>query len=155
MPYRSQTKKNTTIASLKIRQILLYATLLLGLVTMISHPPAVQAADGVPFPAVTGPIPATDASHPFWDRMEPPREAALRAGYVEEEFFIKGTVNVYEWNTDGSAVPVVRTLSAPYTTRIIVRRPAKQITGKQVKERFLLSKDARKITDEAAKADVP
>jgi hypothetical protein len=112
-------------ASSKIRQILLLAALLLGLVTKaFSGSQPVQAADSVPLPAVTGPIPITDASRPFWDRMGPPREAALKAGYVEEEYFVKGTANVYEWNTGVSAVPVVRTPNAPYTTRIIVRRPA-------------------------------
>jgi len=109
----------------KMRRMIPCVALCLGFAA-ISGQKGVQAAEGVAIPAVTGPIPATDASRPFWDRMGPPREAALRAGYVEEEFFIKGTANVYEWNADGSAVPVVRTPNAPYTTRIIVRRPAKQ-----------------------------
>jgi hypothetical protein len=86
---------------------------------------SVQAAEVFRLPAVTGPIPMTNTSRAFWDRMGPPREAALKAGYVEEEFFVRGTANVYEWDAGGSAVPVVRTPNAPYTTRIIVRRPAK------------------------------
>jgi hypothetical protein len=44
------------------------------------------------------------------------------AGYVEEEFFISGRANVYDWAADGGLT--VRTPAAPYTTRILVRRPA-------------------------------
>jgi hypothetical protein len=46
----------------------------------------------------------------------------LKAGYVEEEFFVSGRANVYDWATDGSAA--VKTPNAPYTTRIMLRRPA-------------------------------
>jgi hypothetical protein len=42
-------------------------------------------------------------------------------GYVEEEYLVSGTANVYDWNADGKAV--VRTAHAPYTTRMLVRRP--------------------------------
>lgn len=94
----------------------------LVLVTM-ANPESGRAADGVPLPIVTGPIPVTDTSYPFIDRMGPPREAALKAGYIEEEYFVSGTANVYDW--DGSNNPYVRTPDAPYTTRILVRRPAK------------------------------
>jgi hypothetical protein len=45
-----------------------------------------------------------------------------RAGYVEEEFIISGRANVYDWGADGKAV--VRTPNAPYTTRILLRRPS-------------------------------
>jgi hypothetical protein len=43
-------------------------------------------------------------------------------GYVEEEFFVSGTANVYDWAADGRLT--VKTANAPYTTRILVRRPA-------------------------------
>jgi len=109
--------------SAKIRWILLVAALLLVLAaTTLSVSQAVRAASGVPLPTVTGPIPVTDTSYPFMDRMGPPREAALEAGYVEEEFFVSGTANVYDWDANNN--PMVRTPNAPYTTRIIVRRPA-------------------------------
>ncbi|MBV9505856.1 MAG: hypothetical protein JO323_12705 [Acidobacteriia bacterium] len=42
-------------------------------------------------------------------------------GYVEEEFLISGTANVYDWPKAGPAT--VRTEHAPYTTRVLVRRP--------------------------------
>ena len=49
-------------------------------------------------------------------------EELQRIGYVEEEFIMHGTANVYDWPGPGPAV--VRTPNAPYTTRILVRRPA-------------------------------
>ncbi|MEW6059041.1 MAG: alpha/beta hydrolase domain-containing protein, partial [Actinomycetota bacterium] len=51
-----------------------------------------------------------------------PLEALQQAGYVDQEFFVSGTANVYDWDADNN--PVVRTPDALYTTRIIVRRPA-------------------------------
>ncbi|MDT0271138.1 alpha/beta hydrolase domain-containing protein, partial [Streptomyces sp. DSM 44915] len=44
-----------------------------------------------------------------------------RTGYVEEEFFVSGKANVYDWPAGGA---VIRTPDAPYTTRVLVRRPA-------------------------------
>jgi hypothetical protein len=43
-------------------------------------------------------------------------------GYVEEEFFVSGAGNVYDWQTDGSIK--IRTSGLPYTTRILIRRPS-------------------------------
>lgn len=106
-----------------LSRLLVIALFLAVAVTTLSNPQTSQATDGVPLPTVTGPIPVTDDSYPFLDRLGPPREAALRAGYVEEEFFVSGTANVYEWDEDGN--PYVRTPDAPYETRIVVRRPAK------------------------------
>jgi hypothetical protein len=78
---------------------------------------------GIPQPAVTGPIPVTATSHPFGaaDHTLVP-EDLRRSGYVEYEYFVSGTANVYDWPSPGPAV--VRTPDAPYTTRILVRRPA-------------------------------
>ena len=78
----------------------------------------------VPIPSVEGPIPVTAASH-VWNGAEwqwVPIHLAEH-GYVEEEYYVSGNANVYE------VLPAsdyqVRTLrSGPYTTRIIVRRPA-------------------------------
>ena len=42
-------------------------------------------------------------------------------GYVEEEFLISGSANVYDWPKLGPAT--VRVANAPYTTRVLVRRP--------------------------------
>jgi hypothetical protein len=55
-------------------------------------------------------------------------------GYVEEEYFLSGTANVYDWPAAGPAV--VRTAGAPYTTRVLVRRPkdARRFSGNAVVE---------------------
>src|SRR6185295_4873729 len=42
-------------------------------------------------------------------------------GYVEEEYLVSGNANVYDWTADGKLNVV--TPNAPYTTRILVRRP--------------------------------
>src|SRR5215831_9937975 len=44
-----------------------------------------------------------------------------KVGYVEEEYFVSGTANVYDWGADGK--PMVKGPNVPYTTRIRVRRP--------------------------------
>jgi hypothetical protein len=72
-------------------------------------------------PSVTGPIPVTADSHPFNVSDNTDFEAY---GYVEEEFFVSGKANVYELAGDKDLSVRVRTPQAPYTTRIVVRRPA-------------------------------
>ena len=76
-----------------------------------------------PLPTVTGPLPVTETSHPFGGALHQRVPQDLRRrGYVEEEFLVSGSANVYDWPRPGPAV--VRTEGAPYTTRILVRRPA-------------------------------
>ena len=60
-----------------------------------------------------------------------------KAGYVEEEFLLSGNANVYDWAADGSLS--VKTEKAPYTTRILVRRPAQasHFSGNVVVEPFM------------------
>jgi hypothetical protein len=74
-------------------------------------------------PRVTGPLPVTSDSRPFLgaDHDLPPIDLG-KVGYVEEEFLVSGAANVYDWATDGSIS--VKTANAPYTTRILIRRPA-------------------------------
>src|SRR5436190_6801187 len=87
----------------------------------------------VPVPKVMGPIPVTANSVPFLasgmnlvplgGQYDPAKTGDLAsAGYVEEEFIVSGSANVYDWAADGSLN--VKTPNAPYTTRILVRRPA-------------------------------
>jgi hypothetical protein len=75
----------------------------------------------VPVPKVTR-MPATTQSYPFAaaDHAMVPFDLA-RAGYIEEEFLISGTANVYDWGADRALK--VLTANLPYTTRILVRRP--------------------------------
>jgi Alpha/beta hydrolase domain len=93
----------------------------LGAIACVS--PAAAAA--TPVPSVTGPLPSTAASYPFGaaDHQLMPQDLR-RDGYVEEEYFLSGKANVYNWPAPGPAV--VRTAGARYTTRALVRRPAKR-----------------------------
>ena len=84
---------------------------------------ALQAQDVVPVPKMNGPIPVTDKSHIFGEAKTNLTPLDLsKFGYVEEEFLISGSANVYDWQTDGSLT--VKGANNPYTTRIVVRRPA-------------------------------
>ncbi len=70
---------------------------------------------------VDGPIPQTEASHAFGGAAYTLTPEDLgNQGYLEEEFFVSGKANVYDWPATGA---VVRTPDAPYTTRVLVRRP--------------------------------
>jgi hypothetical protein len=81
------------------------------------------AAPVTPLPTFTGPIPVTAASYPLMAAAKLQNVVDLPgAGYVEEEFFISGLANVYDWAADGALT--VRAPAAPYTTRILLRRPA-------------------------------
>ena len=94
---------------------------------------AVQAA--VPAPAVQGPIPSTaspgDPSHDYvfyattWDLEQ--------AGYVEEEYFVSGIATRYPnpGPTENPMTDAAPIGTMPYTTRIVVRKPAdpRRFTG--------------------------
>lgn len=79
-----------------------------------------QSESSVKIPEFEGPIEITDTSHPFTVGG-----TNLEANdYVLEEYYVSGTSNVYDWGEDGTAEqPQVRTADAPYTTRIVVRKP--------------------------------
>jgi len=82
-----------------------------------------EAAAQTPLPKVTGPIVVTPGSFPFLaaDRNLQPVDLKKK-GYVEEEFIVSGTANVYDWTADGAVT--AKTANVPYGTRILVRRPA-------------------------------
>jgi hypothetical protein len=88
-----------------------------------ASPAAASGGGGTPLPHVTGPLPVTATSYPFGaaDHTLVPEDLS-KVGYVEEEYLVSGKANVYTWPAPGPAV--VRTPDAPYTTRILVRRPA-------------------------------
>jgi hypothetical protein len=69
-------------------------------------------------------LPVTATSHPFngaaWQNK--PIDLA-KHGYVEEEYLISGISNLYDW-VAGSDFATRVVASGPYTTRIMVRRPA-------------------------------
>lgn len=69
------------------------------------------------------PLPITAESYPFGAATHTRVPLDLAAiGYVEEEFLIAGTSNVYDWPAPGPAV--IRTANVPYVTRVLIRRPA-------------------------------
>jgi Alpha/beta hydrolase domain len=81
-----------------------------------------RADASVPVPTLTGPI-----SSPGTAFITPPGSLDLAAaGYVEEEFFVEGTARAFSaagaFLSDGRWA-VVPASSAPYRTRILVRRP--------------------------------
>ena len=96
---------------------------------------AAEPGDATPVPQVSGPLPVTAQSYPFGaaDHQLVPQDLSRR-GYVEEEYLVSGKANVYSWPATGPAV--VRTPDAPYTTRILVRRPkrAKDASGSVIVE---------------------
>jgi hypothetical protein len=96
-------------------------TIIFPLVVALWSAPA-HAQPAAPFVA-QGPLPVSAASYPFGGagQTQVPTDLA-RDGYVEEEFLFSGTANIYDWPQAGPAV--VRTVNAPYTTRVLVRRPA-------------------------------
>ena len=67
-------------------------------------------------------MPVTNVSYPFGaaDHLNVPEDLS-KVGYVEEEYFVSGTANVYDWAAPGAAT--VKVANAPYTTRMLVRRP--------------------------------
>jgi hypothetical protein len=93
------------------------------LFAIVATTQAQNAPFTVPVPKATGPIPATATSHALMAASvnEPPIDLAAK-GYVEEEFFVSGTGNVYDWEADGSLK--IRSSGLPYTSRILVRRPS-------------------------------
>ncbi len=97
--------------------------LLLAGIFLISASFSASLSAQTPAFRAEGPLPSTAASYPFGGADHTRTPSDLKAvGYVEEEFLISGVANVYDWPAPGPAV--ARTAGAPYTTRILVRRPA-------------------------------
>jgi len=91
------------------------------LVVVFSFPSMSIAAEdvaNVQLPTVSDAIPVTATSRPFLGA----KEAMEEVGYIEEEFFLSGDANVYDWASTDHTVKVV---AGPtnYVTRILVRRP--------------------------------
>jgi hypothetical protein len=98
-----------------------YLSVRLHLLLLAGAAVAAQAApvSVTPMPSVQGPVAVTASSYPFARARNVDLEGA---GYVEEEYFVSGKANVYEWNAAGTGA-AVRSAGAPYTTRILVIRP--------------------------------
>ena len=94
----------------------------LNFVAVFACAAAFAAAETVPVPKVTA-LPVTPDSRPFMgaDHLIEPMDLA-KSGYTEAEYLVSGTANVYDWHADGSVT--VKTPNAPYTGKILVRRPS-------------------------------
>ena len=99
-----------------ILRLVAFAIIIAGLVVTVAG-----QGSQVPVPKATV-MPVTAQSYPFAaaDHVMTPFDLN-RADYVEQEFLVSGTANVYDWGVD--RVLKVVTPNAPYTTRILVRRP--------------------------------
>jgi hypothetical protein len=89
-----------------------------------------------PLPVVKGPLPVTAASHPWGGAAYTYTPIDLaKHGFVEEEYLVSGTANVYDWTPYANYATTVLT-AGPYTTRILVRRPAdpRRFSGRVVVE---------------------
>jgi hypothetical protein len=97
-----------------------FVVLLVGVIGGVL--PAAAQGTAVPIPDFK-PMPATATSFPMMqsDKLQTVVDLP-KAGYVEEEFLVSGRANIYDWAPNGGGV-VVKTPNAPYTTRILVRRP--------------------------------
>jgi hypothetical protein len=89
--------------------------------------PALASIDDIPTPDVSGPVPVTGTSHP-WAATDQP---LADYGYVEQEFKYSG--NAFRYDTSGAIDADGTQIETggpaddgrfPYTTRMIVRRPA-------------------------------
>ncbi|OFW01682.1 MAG: hypothetical protein A3I61_03470 [Acidobacteria bacterium RIFCSPLOWO2_02_FULL_68_18] len=113
-----------------------WMVVVLLLVACATLPAAAQGpATPTPVAAVTGPVAVTADSYPLMssDTLQTVLDLP-KLGYIEEEFFVSGRANVYDWAADGRLT--VRTSNAPYTTRILLRRPAdpRRFSGNAVVE---------------------
>ena len=94
----------------------------LALLLMVTPAAAQSPPTPVPLPVVTGPVAVSATSYPLMAAATLQTVVDLPArGYLEEEFFVSGRADVYDW--DGGGVRVL-TPGANYTTRILLRRPA-------------------------------
>ena len=82
-----------------------------------------------PVPKVSGSVAITQAN-PIWMASQLPLS---RWGYIEEEYFMEGTANIYAAMT---APPLQVASTVPYRTRILVRRPsdARRFSGNVILE---------------------
>jgi len=98
--------------------------LLVGLTVVLASPAATRTAisPAAPsLPQVEGPIPVSASSRPWAQASSAVEPVDLaKAGFVEEEFFVRGIARTLDWPAVGKLDELAR---GPYVTRILVRRP--------------------------------
>ena len=101
----------------------LAAVWILGVIHTVSGRTTVGDG-GVQIPTIEGPIPVTDKSH-IWNgaawQWVPINLTDYK--YIEQEYYISGIANVYQV-VPKSDYATTKLRSGPYTTRIVIRRPA-------------------------------
>ena len=112
----SQLKRWRTTVAASVPALMAVA-LLSGTLAATAQGAATPSRGGVPVPTLIGPVPETASSYPFGR----PNLNLAAYGYEEQEFFVKGTANVYSYDSSGNVVTNFR--DAPYETRIVVYRP--------------------------------
>jgi hypothetical protein len=95
--------------------------LVIALVMALSfiQPLAAPAAADAALPDTLEFVPTTADSVPFLSHAA----ELADVGWVEEEYFVGGVGNVYEYDAAGDVQ--VQTADVPYKTRLLIRRPAK------------------------------
>ncbi|MBV1687927.1 hypothetical protein KRR38_09625 [Novosphingobium sp. G106] len=103
------------------KTIVFAAALVLSAQPVAAKNVPVQAAGAtvLSLPQVSGPILVTAQSRPF---LGAPAAILEAAGYVEEEYFLSGSANTYDWTGSGHGVKIVAG-PGKYVTRILVMRP--------------------------------
>src|ERR1700751_4232880 len=77
-----------------------------------------------PLPQTIGPLPETSTNYAWGAAAHGLTPINLAAShYVEQEYLVKGTANVYS-DSGTSGGPLTVNASGPYETRILIRRPA-------------------------------
>ncbi len=114
------------IKELRLTEAMKRALCIVGVAGAIACGGAVAEAQQAP--TVEGPIPVNSKlGYPFdaASHQQTPIDLA-RYGYVEEEYFLHGAANVYQYAnlSDPSAASVKVIGRGPYTNRILVHRPA-------------------------------
>ena len=122
--FKNQTRLTVALLLCALFAVTVAAPVVASPSTPVTQPGSANALAGsILVPTVVGPLLVSVDSYPFGaadHEMVP--EDLVKVGYLEEEYLVSGTANVYSWPTPGPAI--VRTPDAPYTTRMLVRRPA-------------------------------
>jgi len=94
-------------------------------------------AGNVPLPKVVGPVAAAQPSA-IWGHSW--NIDLAKARYSEQEFFVSGHANVYQYGPDKKTE--IRTPDVPYTTRLLVRAPTdpKKFSGNVIVEIINMSR---------------
>ncbi len=111
---------------------------LLMLCAMLAAPPAMaQVASGLVATPRALPVASSATNRPFLAAGQAAQPVNLAAAsYVEEEFVISGLASLYGWGATPADPVTASEAGAPYTTRLLLRRPseARRFSGRVIVE---------------------